>query len=61
MERFDYNKISIAEAITFLKENNDVFYKNINAWDLLTKHETEFVSNLEILEHANLLYNNLNK
>lgn len=61
MERFDYNKISIAEAITFLKENNDVFYKNVNAWDLLTKHETESVSNLEILEQANLLYNNLNK
>lgn len=61
MEKFDYTKKGIVDATEFLKNNNDTFYKNVNAWQLLTKNETDFVTNLQILEEANLLYKNLNK
>ena len=61
MEKFDYTKKGIADATEFLKNNNDTFYKNVNAWQLLTKNETEYVTNFQILDEANRLYNNLNK
>ena len=38
MEKFDYTKKGIADATEFLKNNNDTFYKNVNAWQLLTKN-----------------------
>lgn len=57
--KFEYSKMSIAQAIDYLKNNNDYFHKKVNAWQLLTKNETESVSNIEILDTANLLYHNL--
>lgn len=61
MEKFEYTRKSIAEAIEYLKNNNDYFHKKVNAWILLTKGETEFVGNGEIIETANLLFENLNR
>jgi hypothetical protein len=58
--KFEYTRQSIAEATQYLKDNNDYFYKNVNAWLVLTKNETEFVTNGDILDTANLLYKNLN-
>lgn len=61
MEQFNFTKDGVADATSFLKNNNDVFYKNVNAWQLLTKNETIYVSNPTVLEEANRLYKNLNK
>ena len=61
MEQFDFTIKGVADAISYLKENNDAFYKNVNAWQLLTKNETSYVSNPAVLEEANRLYKNLNK
>jgi hypothetical protein len=61
MEQFDFTKQGVADATQFLKENNDAFYKSVNAWQLLTKNETIYVSKPEILTEANNLYKLLNK
>lgn len=61
MEHFDFTVGGVADATTYLKANNDTFYKNVNAWQLLTKNETIYVSNPSVIEEANRLYKNLNK
>jgi hypothetical protein len=61
MEHFDFTKQGISDATEFLKNNTDAFHKNVNAWLLLTKNETIYVSKPEILTEANNLYKLLNK
>lgn len=61
MTKFEYTKESIAEAIEYLKTTNDYFYKDVTAWDVLTKSETTPATNSVILDEANTLFNNLNK
>ena len=56
MEQFDFTHQGILDATQFLKDNNDAFHKNVNAWLLLTKNESIYISKPEILTEANNLF-----
>lgn len=54
MEKFPLTKQGIQDATEFLKSIKDSFYKNLTAWEVLTKNG-KTPSIIEILDTANKL------